>query len=257
MYFHYCPLCFFQAYPVISDCVPTDEYVCLTKNCGNFKISVSEYETFIDSWPEMCGEPEYPVWPLLDNGEPSPAVNQLYSAQPWPHEFTQQDPIPAPHMQYAIAAPQSAAAIPSSAPTPGATCAEPPKARGPSTGDRRRYKMSDIPRLEKPFSEMPIKEGSDPMIQITNHVNRSVEQRRRQAETDGMVKRPLNAFILYRKAYSDTAKQDNMMAISCLAAKSWAMESHSVRDEFKELAKIDRGFHEQAFPSYKFNPRRG
>lgn len=237
---HSCLLCFCPAYPVISD-RGIDEYVCLTELCDNFKISVHESDTMINSWPQASGESDYPVWPLLDE-QPSSAADQPYVAQPWHQESTQQVPVV-----------QSAVAVPQSAPSPGATRAESRKAR--HRGRKTVPKMEDFPGLEKPFSEMPHKDGLDPMAEITTHVYRSIKERQREAEIAGKVKRPANAFILYRTAYGDAFKHAGVKTVSHMAGKSWGMESSRVRDEFIALAKDDKMLHEIAFPNYRFAPR--
>lgn len=244
---HSCLLCFCPAYPVISD-RGIDEYVCLTELCHKFKISVHESETIVNSWPQVKGESDYPVWPLLDE-QPSSAADQLYVAQPWPLDFTP----PVPVAKSAVVFPQSAIAVPQSAPSPGATRAEPRKAR--HRGRKTIRKIENLPGLEKPFSEMTPKEGSDPMTEITTHVYRSIEERQREAEIAGKVKRPVNAFMLYRTAYSATFKHAGEKTVSRMAGKSWGMESNQVRDEFIALAKDDKILHEIAFPNYRFAPR--
>lgn len=233
-------MCFFPVYLVISDRL-CDEFVCLTEACDNFKLSVPESETFINELPQVSGEPYSSVYPL-EGLEPSASTaDQNWVAQPCPEQSTQEE---------SSAVPQSA-----SASALGANSAEPPKASRP----RKRapaVKKEDLPILEKPLSELPTSEGSDPLTEATNYANRSVEQRRLENTTDGKVKRPLNAFFLYRKAFRSTVKDPRSNAISCIVAQSWSMEGERVRDQFAELASTDRMLHAQAFPDYKYEPRR-
>lgn len=90
-------------------------------------------------------------------------------------------------------------------------------------------------------------------------VNRSREERQKEATKDSFVKRPLNSFILYRSAYADRAKSfqksGNHQIVSSLAGESWAMEPPEIRKQFDKLAKTDRENHAKAFPEYKFQPQ--
>ncbi|KAI1115139.1 hypothetical protein F5Y14DRAFT_411272 [Nemania sp. NC0429] len=114
---------------------------------------------------------------------------------------------------------------------------------------------------------------------IQAYVNRSPEERRlevAQSKT-GKVKRPMNAFMLYRKAYQNRTKEwkrlddirrkelsasegkpekghDNHQVISQVCGLSWGMEPQELRDQYDEWAKIERNNHRLAFPDYKFAP---
>ena len=92
-------------------------------------------------------------------------------------------------------------------------------------------------------------------------VNRTVEDRREEAQKDNFVKRPSNSFILYRSAYADRAraweKSPNHQKISSLAGESWGMEPPEIRKQFDAWAKIERDNHAKAFPDYKFQPQAG
>lgn len=233
---HCCLMCFFQAHLVISERM-YKEFVCLTEACENFKISVPESETFIDVCPPVSAETNYPLYPIQVEEPPAPTADQTWVAQPSPRQSTQPD----------------SSAIPQSSPTLGVDRAEPPQASRPR---RRGVKKEDLPTLEKPLSELPNSEGSDPLVEATNYANRSVEDRRLEAEFDGKIKRPLNPFFLYRKAYRGVVKDPRSNAISCIVAQSWSMESKRVRDQFAELASTERMLHEQAFPLYTYEPRR-
>ncbi|KAI7773952.1 hypothetical protein LA080_009618 [Diaporthe eres] len=211
------------------------QFVCLTEACENFKISVPESETFLNVWPPVSDDPSslYPLQGL------EPLADQTWIAQPSPQQWTQQE----------------SSAVPQSTPASGTTRAEPPKARRP----RKRtpaVSKEDFPALEKPLSELPNNEGSDRLAEITNFANRSVEERRLEAEFDGKVKRPLNPYFLYRKAFKGAAKEPNSSAISCITAQSWAIESEGVRELFAGLGSTERLLHAQAFPDYVYEPRR-
>ena len=60
-----------------------------------------------------------------------------------------------------------------------------------------------IARLEKPLSELTRTWTHVPVVDIDAYVNRSAEIRRQEVEegkNPGKVKRPMNSFMLYRKA---------------------------------------------------------
>lgn len=235
---HSCIICLSPIYRVIADYV--HDYVCLNMTCINFKASVPECNTIrnISLRLEESVQSDYPIHPLLDEC-PIPTANQFCIFQPSPEQAIQQE----------------SSAVPQSALASGANRAEPPKARRP----RKRapaVKKEDLPTLRQPLSELPYNEGSEPLTEVTNYANRSVEERRLEAEFDGKVKRPLNPFFLYRKAYKGAAKEPKSNAASCIIAQSWAMESERVREHFADLASAERMLHTQAFPDYVYEPRR-
>ncbi|KAI1294555.1 hypothetical protein F5Y03DRAFT_314317 [Xylaria venustula] len=118
---------------------------------------------------------------------------------------------------------------------------------------------------------------------IEAYVNRSPEERRREVAQSktGKVKRPMNAFMLYRKAYQNRTKEwkrlddirrkeesaaaaseggkpekghDNHQVISQVCGLSWNMEPQDLRDQYDDWAKVERNNHKLAFPDYKFAP---
>jgi len=114
---------------------------------------------------------------------------------------------------------------------------------------------------------------------IQAYVNRSPEERQQEVgqSKNGKVKRPMNAFMLYRKAYQNRTKEwkrlddirrreerasegkpekghDNHQVISQVCGISWNMEPQELRDQYDEWAKIERNNHKIAFPDYKFAP---
>ncbi|KAI0846864.1 hypothetical protein F5Y00DRAFT_271527 [Daldinia vernicosa] len=95
---------------------------------------------------------------------------------------------------------------------------------------------------------------------IEDYVNRGAEVRQREVREskDGKVKRPMNAFMLYRKSYQNRAKEwrkhDNHQVISRICGASWAIEPPSLKEQFDTYSKIERTNHGIAFPDYKFAP---
>ncbi|KAI0880382.1 uncharacterized protein GGS22DRAFT_175130 [Annulohypoxylon maeteangense] len=114
--------------------------------------------------------------------------------------------------------------------------------------------------LEAPLSVL-VKDIST--VQDTNieeYVNRLPEVRQAEVRDskEGKIKRPMNAFMLYRKAYQNRTKEwkkhDNHQVISQVCGTSWNMESQELRDQYDSWAKIERANHKLAFPDYKFAP---
>ena len=73
--------------------------------------------------------------------------------------------------------------------------------------------------------------------------------------------RPVNAFLLYRRAITEKAKYfaggvENHQVISKIAGVSWRNESDEVRNAFNGYAELEKVYHETAFPGYKFAPNR-
>jgi hypothetical protein len=100
-----------------------------------------------------------------------------------------------------------------------------------------------------------------PVVDIEAYVKRPVEVRRKEVEEGkfpGKVKRPMNSFMLYRKAYQNRTKnwclQNNHQVVSQVCGESWPLEPASVRDQFNEWAKTERINHQNAHPGYKFSP---
>ena len=127
-----------------------------------------------------------------------------------------------------------------------------PKAKGAKTSKPK------IKTLGGPLSELT-KDMDIPLKDTEAWVNRSTEERQKEAIAADFIKRPSNAFILYRSAYADRArsfqKSANHQVVSSLAGESWAMEPPEVRKRFDVWSKVERDNHAIAFPKYKFQPQ--
>jgi hypothetical protein len=128
------------------------------------------------------------------------------------------------------------------------------------TGKDRPKAVKKSPHLPAPMSEIS-KDSQIPVVDIGTYVHRSSEERIREVATGkipGKIKRPMNAFMLYRKAYQNRAKewcsQHNHQIVSQVCGESWPLEPERVRAQFTEWAKIERDNHQKAHPSYKFTP---
>lgn len=118
-----------------------------------------------------------------------------------------------------------------------------------------------IPKLDKPLSELTKDFTHVAVADIETYVNRSAEDRRREVDEGkfpGKVKRPMNSFMLYRKAYQNRTKdwclQNNHQVVSQVCGDSWPLEPDEVKEQFGEWARIERQNHQNAHPGYKFSP---
>lgn len=115
--------------------------------------------------------------------------------------------------------------------------------------------------LERPLSEMG-EEWKKSMMEIETYINRPAEERRNEADSDrkqpGRIKRPMNSFMLYRKAFQNHTKayceHNNHQVVSKVCGASWDMEPESIRKQFADWAKQERTNHQKAHPGYKFAP---
>ncbi|OBT73239.1 hypothetical protein VF21_08840 [Pseudogymnoascus sp. 05NY08] len=148
---------------------------------------------------------------------------------------------------------------PSPKPTSRATS---PKSKAKKVKKEKKVKAENkIARLEQPLSVLTREWTHVPVVDIDAYVNRSAEIRRQEVEegkNPGKVKRPMNSFMLYRKAYQNRTKnwclQNNHQVVSQVCGDSWPLEPDSVRAQFNEWARIERQNHQNAHPGYKFSP---
>lgn len=119
----------------------------------------------------------------------------------------------------------------------------------------------DKVQLEKPLSEMS-EDWKESMGEIEAYINRPAEVRIREAEMDrkqpGRIKRPMNSFMLYRKAFQNHTKayceHNNHQVVSRVCGASWDQEPEHIRKQFGDWAKLERTNHQKAHPGYKFSP---
>lgn len=116
-------------------------------------------------------------------------------------------------------------------------------------------------KLERPLSVLTAAWTHVPVVDIEAYVNRPDSVRLAEVETGktpGKVKRPMNSFMLYRKAYQNRTKnwclQNNHQVVSQVCGDSWPLEPKEVREKFELWAKIERQNHQNAHPGYKFSP---
>lgn len=118
--------------------------------------------------------------------------------------------------------------------------------------------LKKSPHVSSPLSVIEGK-AHGLLFDIDTFVHRSTEQRSLEmttAKKPGKIKRPMNAFMLYRKAYQKIALekcgQINQQMVSKVCGDSWLLEPNHIRVQFKEWAKTDRDSHQKAYPHYRF-----
>ncbi|PCD22833.1 hypothetical protein FGRA07_04203 [Fusarium graminearum] len=115
--------------------------------------------------------------------------------------------------------------------------------------------------VSKPLSESAKDFPDIHVADIETFVNRSAETRLSETSRNkkqGQIKRPMNAFMLYRKAYQDVAKtqcaQNNHQHVSKVCGAAWVLEPVQLKEAFDQWARIERVNHQRAHPGYKFTP---
>lgn len=70
------------------------------------------------------------------------------------------------------------------------------------------------------------------------------------------VKRPLNAFMLYRKDKQTEIPTSNHQSVSRIIGAMWKSESADVKAKYNGLAQKERERHRQLYPGYKYSPKK-
>lgn len=99
---------------------------------------------------------------------------------------------------------------------------------------------------------------------MDDFVGRSTNERKMEARALGRIKRELNSFMIYCKAYKSVAEaylldqpdpiEKSNSSVSKVCAQSWYKELPAVRNQCVSWAKKDRQGHREAFPGYKYTP---
>ncbi|GAB0137775.1 hypothetical protein EsDP_00006028 [Epichloe bromicola] len=115
--------------------------------------------------------------------------------------------------------------------------------------------------LDKALSESA-KQYPDDFIDPVAYACRSIEERKQKSIEEGKVSRPLNSYMLYRKAYQQVARRvirkDQQQSASQTVGASWTkLECDEIKSRFRALAKIDHEKHLEAFPTYRYTPAQG
>jgi hypothetical protein len=70
------------------------------------------------------------------------------------------------------------------------------------------------------------------------------------------VKRPLNAFMLYRKDKQNEIPTSNHQSVSRIIGAMWKSESAETKSKYNTLAQKEREKHRLAYPGYKYSPKK-
>ncbi|RCI08910.1 hypothetical protein L249_4921 [Ophiocordyceps polyrhachis-furcata BCC 54312] len=123
--------------------------------------------------------------------------------------------------------------------------------------------VTQFVQLDKPLSQHMKDKGDADIFDVTAHVHR--ETRKSEVAEGGKVKRPLNAFLLYRKhvivfikkTFLAEENKNNQQVVSRICGDSWKMETDEIKAKFKKLAQEEKKMHGKAFPGYKYTPKTG
>ena len=136
-----------------------------------------------------------------------------------------------------------------------------PKPKPKAKGKKKPASDSDPKfNFDEPLSVMCKRVTDVQDADIEAWVNRSIEERRHEVDVDKnhKIKRPMNAFMLYRKHHQNRVKlrfsHENHQIVSAVCGQGWAQEPKEVIEQYNEWARIERDNHARAFPDYKFTP---
>lgn len=130
-------------------------------------------------------------------------------------------------------------------------------AKGRKAQKNKSKPEKDSGKLETPYSLLAKPREEAIIAEMETWVNRPVSERLQEIETGktpGKVKRPMNCFMLYRKAYQSLCPENNHQTISKMCGQSWDMETEEVKERFQAWARVERENHQLAHPEYKFSP---
>ena len=190
---------------------------------------------------------------LLMNGYPDPLTDLQTTSYLYPQSTSDEQqsllPDPAPDIQLGATVKASRPSFP-----------EPKKSRvfKSSKGKPKKSIDSSI-HMPVPLSRLY---PNIPLEDVAAWIYRSTEIRQvewmNRREYPKMP-RPMNAFILYRKATSERAKRygrvENHQLISKITGASWRVESDEIKHRFDQFAELEKRYHAVAFPSYKYSPK--
>ncbi|ORZ03522.1 hypothetical protein BCR43DRAFT_501375 [Syncephalastrum racemosum] len=104
--------------------------------------------------------------------------------------------------------------------------------------------------------------NAEDLVQLQAQAGRNHRQRRpRIRKRDpSMIPRPLNCFLTYRlakqKLITELCPGANHRDISKVVAKWWHEEPNFIKDEYRELARIEKASHARKYPNYKYSPKK-
>lgn len=190
-----------------------------------------------------------------------PMVGWYFPALPSSGFSTPVAPFPTISDGYTPASSMPTSAMPSGASTPNPYLTPPkPKGRrkyGPAafleeqanTRLKNDLPLRDSPTKKQPVLEHPLRDGKNlSIVQACVCTDKETNK----------IKRPKNAFILYRSANSkkiiDRLGHSDNQAISKILGQAWRNESDQVVKKYKALAALEKERHEAMYPGYKYQP---
>ncbi|CAG7938313.1 unnamed protein product [Penicillium salamii] len=135
-----------------------------------------------------------------------------------------------------------------------------PRVKRKQVRRQKNRKDSDIGfKLDGPISQLTESFHTTPIRDMVAWVNRSTEERHQEVRNkNGKISRPMNAYMLYRSAYTARTKllvgANNHQIVSKVTGLGWHMEPAEIRRKYNELARIERDNHAATHPDYKFAP---
>lgn len=139
------------------------------------------------------------------------------------------------------------------------------QARRAASYDGRYIGSTLVGQVDRPLSETTAYMTNIPLKDMDQWAHRLPDQRLQEEKRKGRVRRPMNAFMLYKCAYHKRTQelfiQKELQAvsqqnISRVVGASWGIETCHIRQKYKSLARIDRDNHKMTFPDYKFKPKK-
>ncbi|KAI0439548.1 hypothetical protein F4803DRAFT_33076 [Xylaria telfairii] len=215
----------------------------------------AEYPPYEDYPPSP-----YSIAPLM---QPGFNFNSFDPCTPRPvaTNYIQMFPAPEPFIPYPIfTAPPFPVYGPvqTSAPTQANQPSPRVQARKVRLGKKRQQAQKPIrpgEELSKVLSQLALESPNIPVFDIGAYVLRGPEKRIQNTRTGSKILRPLNAFLLYRKAYSDHIKAvlgtNKNGVVSSVAGRSWNAEPQIIRDKYFFYARTEKQQHLAYFPNYK------
>lgn len=124
---------------------------------------------------------------------------------------------------------------------------------------KRGEPIKPINSLSRALSEISTVDKDVILANAELFATRPTQVRKEEEAKAGKIKRPLNAFMLYRKFYQDVAKtcciKNNHQQVSTVCGDSWKnCEPSDLVRAFTLLAAKERKNHAIAFPLYKYDP---
>ena len=117
--------------------------------------------------------------------------------------------------------------------------------------------------MEGPLSVWAANNRIQP-IDVADYATRSIEKRIADYDQNGYVKRNLNIFFLYKRAYNKVGQEwlarfrpdqpKTQPPLVALVGKSWKMETDEFKRSYEKYSELEKQGLKKAFPDYKYKP---